>query len=91
MEESSSLLIDVESRYLLTVIGKQKQIDLVVDEEDLIQNADGEIDCPVDVVLRKNGYTFKAFNDWDARRILFIRRKREEEEILRSIILNVNL
>jgi len=89
--ESSSILIDVESRYFLIVLGSNKVVELQVDEKDLVHNADEEMDCPVDVVLHKNGYTFQDFNEWDAREIQFFRRKKGEEVLLRSISLDVNL
>ncbi|WP_169720330.1 hypothetical protein [Atopococcus tabaci] len=89
---SSSILIDITSSHsLLIICSTGKIVDLKVDEEDLMYNADGELDCPVDVVLRKNNHSFEDFNDWGAKEIQFVRRQDGNEEILRSIPLNINL
>lgn len=89
---SSSILIDITSSHsLLIICSTGKIVDLKVDEEDLMYNADGELDCPVDVVLRKNNHSFEDFNDWGAKEIQFVRRQEGNEEILRSMPLNVNL
>lgn len=91
MSEETSLLMDIETHYEYIVEGKTETITLPVDEKDVIINADGEIDCPFDTVLRKNNYTFNDLNEWDAREIKFVKRRKETETVIQSIPLNVNL
>jgi len=91
MPEKASLLMDIQERYMYVVEGKIETITLPVDEKDVIVNADGEIDCPFDTVLRKNDYSFEDLNKWDVKEIRFIKIKNEVEQILRRIEMNVNL
>lgn len=91
MVEENSLLMDVQEEYVYVVEGREGTITLPVDEADVILNADGELDCPFDTVLRKNRHTFEDLNNWNAKEIRFIRVKNKVEEILRRIEMNVNL
>lgn len=80
-----------EKKYVYVVKGKNSNMALEVDPIDVIENADGEIDCPLDVVLRKNKYTFNHLNEWDAREISFMEVTENETTIIRTISLNMNL
>lgn len=80
-----------QRHYFYVVIGRDKTTRLTIDTADVLINADGELDCPIDTVLRKNGYTFEDLNSWLAKEIQFIAVKEGSEEILRKISLNVNL
>lgn len=88
LSESTSLK---QRHYFYVVIGRDKTTRLTVDTTDVLINADGELDCPIDTVLRKNGYTFEDLNSWLAKEIQFIAVDEGSEEILRTISLNVNL
>lgn len=77
--------------YLYIVKGKKENIALEVDDRDVIENADGDIDCPLDVVLRKNDFTFDHLNIWQATEIHFIRSNGNETETLHKISLDMNL
>lgn len=80
-----------QRHYFYVVIGKVKTIRLTIDTSDVLINADGELDCPIDTVLRKNGYSFDDLNSWLAKEIQFIAINEDSEEILRTIHLNMNL
>ena len=80
-----------EEKYVYIVKGRNKNVALEVDTRDVIVNADGEIDCPLDTILRKNNYTFNHLNEWDAREITFLHVVNDESTILRTILLNTNL
>ncbi|WP_143298363.1 hypothetical protein [Carnobacterium alterfunditum] len=71
--------------------GRNQTIRLDVENADVLINADGMIDCPIDTVLRKNEYTFNDLNSWSAEEIQFILIKNDDEQILRTVKLNVNL
>ncbi|WP_156956000.1 hypothetical protein [Carnobacterium pleistocenium] len=70
---------------------KNQTIRLDVEINDVLINADGAIDCPIDTVLRKNNYTFDDLNSWSAKEIYFVIIKDDEEQILHTIHLDVNL
>ncbi|MBT2731038.1 hypothetical protein [Carnobacterium sp. ISL-102] len=71
--------------------GRNQTIRLDVESSDVLVNADGMIDCPIDTVLRKNEYTFDDLNSWLAEEIHFVLIDNDDEQILRTIKLNVNL
>jgi len=71
--------------------GRNQTIRLDVENADVLINADGMIDCPIDTVLRKNEYTFNDLNSWSAEEIRFILIRDDDEQILRTVKLNVNL
>ncbi|AGY82820.1 MULTISPECIES: hypothetical protein [Carnobacterium] len=73
------------------VIGRDETIQLDVEESDVLVNADGVLDCPIDTVLRKNNYTFDDLNSWLAKEIQFIMIKNDVEQIIHRISLNMNL
>lgn len=89
-EESQSVLTPaIQYRYLIEC--KDKTVELEVEDRDVLHNADDEIDCPLDVVLRKNNYSFNDLMSWDAREIRFVEVREDEERTLNSVPLNVNL
>ena len=73
------------------VIGRDETIQLDVEESDVLVNADGVLDCPIDTVLRKNNYTFDDLNSWLAKEIQFIMIKNDVKQVLHRISLNMNL
>lgn len=72
-------------------MGKDQTIRLDIEEADVLVNADGILDCPIDTVLRKNNYTFDDLNSWLAKEIQFIVVNNGVDQILHTIHLNVNL
>lgn len=91
MDVEASTLTVSPKKYVYIIKGKNENIALEVDERDVIINADGEIDCPLDMVLRKNNYTFNHLNEWDAREISFVEIVEGETVPINSISLNMNL
>lgn len=90
IEGSQSMLSPVvEYKYIIEC--KEQTIELKVEDRDVFHNADDEIDCPLDVVLRKNDFSLNDLMKWDARRIQFIKVIDENEQIINSVHLNVNL
>jgi len=90
-EQSEDSLNEQKEKYVYVVKGTKENVALDVDSRDVILNADGDIDCPLDVVLRKNNFTFNHLNEWDAREINFLRVANGESITLRKISLNMNL
>ncbi|GEK92154.1 hypothetical protein [Alkalibacterium kapii] len=79
----------VKYRYL--IVCREKTVELEVMNQDILYNADGELDCPLDMVLHKNGYSFNDLMAWDAKEIHFIRQSKDETDTVKSVKLNVNL
>lgn len=79
----------IQYKYIIEC--KEKTVELEVDNRDVIQNADDEIDCPLDVVLRKNNYSFNDLMTWDAREISFVKILEEEISIINRISMNMNI
>ncbi|MFO8068473.1 MAG: hypothetical protein R6U02_00515 [Alkalibacterium sp.] len=88
-ESQSVLTSTIQYRYIIEC--KDKTVELEVENQDVIHNADDEIDCPLDVVLRKNNYDFSDLTYWDAREIRFVKVYDDEECVLNKVSLNVNL
>ena len=51
---------------------KKKIVTLIVDERDIILNADGEMECPLETTLRKNNITIEIIREWAVERIQLI-------------------
>lgn len=91
IEESTKPTSLQQKQYFYIVKGKHKTIRLEIENSDVLINADGVIDCPIDTVLRKNNYAFDDLNSWIAKEIQFIVVKDGVDHILHTIHLNVNL
>lgn len=89
--EPSQPLLTQTIQYKYIIRCKERDVELNVEDRDVFYNADDEIDCPLDVVLRKNDYSFNDLMSWDAREIQFIKIVDESEELINSVPLNVNL
>ncbi|WP_208560429.1 hypothetical protein [Marinilactibacillus kalidii] len=94
MTQNRTLKTELEDalKYGYVVECKDKTVHLSVEARDVFRNADDEIDCPLDVVLRKNDYSLQDLMSWDAREVRFIQFDDNHTEItLNSVCLNVNL
>ncbi len=93
MVQQNMLNNDVEdtSTYEYVVECREKTVRLTVDVRDVFYNADDVLDCPLDVVLRKNDYTLQDLMSWDAREVRFIQVVNGKENVINSVIINVNL
>lgn len=89
--ESSQPVLEKTIQYKYIIKCKNKDIELEVEDRDVFQNADDEIDCPLDVVLRKNDYSLNDLMSWDAREIQFVQMTDEKIKLINKVVLNVNL
>ena len=83
--------VKVRNSYAYILEGKNSCDTLLVDEEDLIENADGILDCPLDSVLRKNKLSLSDLNDMKTTRLLFVELDENKIIILNTINLNINI
>jgi len=60
---------------------------LDIDSSDIIQNADGEIDCPLDRVLRKHHLGMKDLFELNVEKVKFILQTETKETIINCITL----
>ena len=84
-------LIGVRNNYAYILEGKNLFNTLPVDEEDLIENADGILDCPFDGVLRKHKLTLRYLNEMKTTKLLFVKLEGEKTIVLNTIFLNLNM
>lgn len=77
-------------KYEMVFESKLGETRLIVSPEDLIENADGQLDCPIEYILRRNQLSFTDLNELSPKRALFIRKNGEKTTILQEIALNVN-
>ncbi|WP_027108114.1 hypothetical protein [Lacticigenium naphthae] len=89
--EATMYLTELEIQFKYILIGNKATIELAVDHTDVLVNADGDLDCPLDTVLRKNDYSLTHLNEWQAKVIRFVKVFRNQEEIIHEIVLNQNL
>ncbi|WP_413526916.1 hypothetical protein [Marinilactibacillus psychrotolerans] len=69
--EQVKLSQEKEFKYIIE--GKTVLITLSVDNNDAICNADGNIDCPLETVLRKNNFTLQELRKWELIDIRFVK------------------
>ncbi|MBM6615526.1 hypothetical protein JTF06_11590 [Desemzia sp. RIT804] len=81
----------VNVQYAYVLIKSDTEIELEIDQEDFILNADGEMDIPLELILRKNDLTLNDLYIMNIQKLLFIRKNNGQSCTLRQICLNVNL
>ena len=84
-------VIRVRTSYAYILEGKNVCNTLPVDEEDLIENADGILDCPLDGVLRKHKLSLSDLNTMKMTKLLFVKVEDKRTIVLNTICLNVNI
>lgn len=82
---------DLCIQYAYVLVNTDDEVELQVDKEDFIQNADGDVDIPLELVLRKNQLSLSDLNRMNIQKCLFIRRTNGKPCTLKQISLNVNL
>lgn len=90
-KENLQPVMEEAIQYKYIVECKDQTVQLEVDDRDVLRNADDEIDCPLDVVLRKNAYSFEDLMKWNAYEIQFIQIENNVETLLNRVSLDVNL
>lgn len=77
-------------KYEMVFEGSKENRTLKVCPEDLIENADGQLDCPLEYVLRRNQLSMNDLNALEPIRAIFVHKKGDQSTILNEIALNVN-
>lgn len=90
-DELSSTVPVTKVDYRYMIMCKDQTITLEVDERDMFYNADDELDCPLDVVLRKNEHTLNDLMTWDPREVAFVELINNEPQVIRKIQMNINI
>lgn len=81
--EQVKLSQEKEFKYIIE--GKTVLITLSVDNNYVICNADGNIDCPLETVLRKNNFTLQELRKWELIDICFVKIIDDQEIIISQI------
>lgn len=76
--------------YAFVLVKKDETFILDIEKEDLIMNADDELDVPFDQVLRKHNLTLHDLYHLQIDELRFIRSKNDTSSVLRVIPLNIN-
>lgn len=87
---NKQLLNGTEDKYEMIFEGNEVKRILTVCQEDLIENADGQLDCPLEYVLRRNQLSMNDLNALSPERAIFVHQKGEKRTILNEISLNIN-
>lgn len=82
MKEESKITLHPLKSLMIVLIGTEKVITLTVDENDLVMNADGEIDCPMETTLRKNKITAENIDQWEIESVRLVEMTSEKEKVL---------
>ncbi|MGB3160847.1 hypothetical protein [Carnobacterium sp.] len=77
--------------YAYVIEGKNAKSTLSIAEEDLIENADGILDCPFDSVLRKHNLTSIDLSNMYVSKLTFVKFTNEATITLKTIELNINM
>lgn len=81
----------LNEKYAYIIEGKNAKSTLEIAEEDLIENADGILDCPFDGVLRKHNLSLNDLNKMNVSKLTFVKFIDEITITLKTIELNINL
>lgn len=85
------LATEEPKKYAYIVKAKDKTVRLKIENQDIYQNADGVLDCPIDRVLRKNGYSLYDLIIWATEEIEFVANINGIDETIRTIPFNITL
>lgn len=81
----------VSVQYVYVLVKSDTEIELEIDQEDFLLNADGEMDIPLEMILRKNNLTLNDLYNMNIQKLLFVRKNEGHSCTLRQICLDVNL
>lgn len=87
---NGQILDEAVDKYEMIFEGNKEKRTLTVCAEDLIENADGQLDCPLEYVLRRNQLSISDLNALSPERAIFVHKKGDKSTVLNEIVLNVN-
>lgn len=78
-------------QYVFVLVKNDTEIELKIDQEDFILNADDELDIPLEMILRKNHLTLNDLYTMNVQKLLFVRKDDGHPITLKQICLDINL
>lgn len=78
-------------QYVFVLVKNDTKIELKIDQEDFILNADDELDIPLEMILRKNHLTLTDLYTMNVQKLLFVRKDDGHPITLKQICLDINL
>ncbi|MGE7366840.1 hypothetical protein QNK01_05590 [Desemzia incerta] len=78
-------------QYVFVLVKNDTEIELKIDQEDFILNADDELDIPLEMILRKNHLTLTDLYTMNVQKLLFVRKDDGHPITLKQICLDINL
>lgn len=82
---------DVKEMYAYIFEGNGSLSTIEVEEDDLIENADGILDCPLDNLLRKHNISLYDLNELIPVQLSFVKMDDEKTIVLKKVCLTINL
>jgi len=81
----------LNAQYVYVLVKNDTEIELEIDQEDFILNADDELDIPLEMILRKNHLTLNDLYTMNVQKLLFVRKDDDGSITLKQICLDMNL
>lgn len=78
-------------QYVYVLVKNDTEIELKIDQDDFILNADGDLDIPLEMILRKNHLTLTDLYTMNVQKLLFVRKDKGHSITLKQICLDINL
>jgi len=74
--------IQQKKTYMYVIEGETWTRTFTLDDRDEVINEEGERDCPLENVLRRNHLSLNDLKDWGAVKIQLVERTKETEKVL---------
>lgn len=75
----------VKRRFIYVIETPTESKELFIRENELIENADGELDCPLDTILSRYHMEWDDLFQMNAARVSLMEEDRRDRKIIRSI------
>ncbi|MDN6193972.1 MAG: hypothetical protein L0J48_02655 [Alkalibacterium sp.] len=75
----------MKKRFIYKISTPNESKELLIREHELIKNADGELDCPLDLVLRRYNLNWDDLFKMQVSKVSLIKEDANETKVIRSI------
>ncbi|GEK92114.1 hypothetical protein [Alkalibacterium kapii] len=73
------------NRFIYVIETASESKELLVREHEVIENADGEMDCPLDIILRRYNMTWEDLFQMQVKTVSFIQHGSDKRKVIHSI------
>lgn len=82
MKEKVDISLHPKKTYMYIIVGADKVRMMTINDNDVILNADGGSECPLESILRKNSITLDDLQKWKIESIKLVEMTNEDERVL---------